>query len=342
MPRGCGSTSAARENGPRIVLLPCDPTLASRARRSLRPLAVVGRRSSLLTLRWKEASRPLLRSTRRRALDAQLERPKLQPRPFRNRTQRLGTEALRVCISPVCRALLPPSMRPAGRSGVARRDAAIPPKEPSGRTTLDVLLRLRLPSIPLDLRSAYAKRRLEPPRREGRGLPAAVQTERPSATGVPRGAARCRHLPGSARKVAGGLLKAEENQPKLWIVGSDSSGRGSRPSFSTYSAISSRTTLQARRRSLAALLVFQKLSTGERAGARLPLVQLGHLLPTTNMPRSVRPARRGIFARARIGRMNDLGWSSPYQRLTGGPRTSMSCSATTAMSSSASGSGSGG
>jgi hypothetical protein len=40
------------------------------------------------------------------------------------------------------------------------------------------VLRLRPRSISLDLRSADGKRRLEPPRREGRGLPAALRDER--------------------------------------------------------------------------------------------------------------------------------------------------------------------
>src|SRR5262245_28718318 len=53
--------------------------------------------------------------------------------------------------------------------------------------SLDVLLRHRPPSIPLGLLSANGDRRPEPPRREGRGLPAAVRYGRPPAARVSRG-----------------------------------------------------------------------------------------------------------------------------------------------------------
>ena len=67
----------------------------------------------------------------------------------------------------------------------------------------------------LDLRTINGKRRLEPPRRKGCGRLAAVRNERPSATGVLRGATRCRHLRGVPGKWQAAMLKAEGNRPKL-------------------------------------------------------------------------------------------------------------------------------
>jgi hypothetical protein len=68
----------------------------------------------------------------------------------------LGAVALRVCISPVMRALLA-VLDATGGENVARRNAAIPPRafrEDDPRRSAPT----SLASIPLDLRSAYGKR----------------------------------------------------------------------------------------------------------------------------------------------------------------------------------------